>query len=651
MELLVVGSVALDSLETPFGSVTDALGGSAVHFSLAASLLHPVRVVGVVGDDYPMDQLEILSGRGIDWSGVVQGTGESFRWKGKYSFDLSSRETLETRLGVFADFRPVLQPEVRKAQFVFLGNIDPELQLEILDQLHSPRLVAADTMNFWIDTRKEALLELLTRIDLLILNDSEARQLSGDWNVHRAGRWLLEHGPARVIIKQGEFGALLLEPGRTFHVPAFPLEEVFDPTGAGDAFAGGVMGYLAARGSVDTDTLRRAMVYGATMGSFAVSGFGIDGLKQVEMSEVDQRVARFTDLTRVPLAPRLDATSTPGSSLYAAAGVDLIQADSAKQQIGLLVEGTRTELSLGEIGAFGGMVRVPDGINQPVLVLSTDGVGTKVLVAMQAGRFDTVGEDLVNHSINDILVHGACPIAFLDYIAGHRLPVPMIAAVVEGIARACTRQGIALAGGETAAMPGVYSPGTFDLAGTIIGVAEEEELLHGDRVRPGDILIAYGSSGLHTNGYTLARHVLFDLMGLSLSDLLPGTDTTVADALLAVHLSYREAITPVLKSIHALAHITGGGIAGNLVRVLPPGTAAEIHSDSWEWPVLFRVIAEGGGVSEAEMRDVFNLGVGMVAITPSEQVERVQAAASAAGIKTWKLGEIIPGDPQVQFTS
>jgi sugar/nucleoside kinase (ribokinase family) len=305
MTLLVVGSVALDSVFTPFGQTADALGGSAVHFSVAAALLHPVRVVGVIGNDFPVDQLERLTSRGIDWTGVERAEGESFRWKGKYSYDLQSRETLETRLGVFANFQPRLPAGAEQARFVFLGNIDPELQLGVLDQVKAPVLVACDTMNYWIQSRREPLLKLLSRVDLLMVNDAEAREFSGDWNIHRAGRWLLNQGPRRVVIKQGEYGALLIEKDRTFAVPAFPLEEVFDPTGAGDAFAGGFMGYLARHGVADTHAMRRAMVYGATMGSYAVSGFDIQGFEGVTLEQVEQRVRLFEDLTQIPSAERI----------------------------------------------------------------------------------------------------------------------------------------------------------------------------------------------------------------------------------------------------------------------------------------------------------------------------------------------------------
>jgi sugar/nucleoside kinase (ribokinase family) len=305
MTLLVVGSVALDSIFTPFGETADALGGSAVYFSVAGSLLHPVEVVGVVGNDYPVAELERLAARGIDWSGVEHAAGESFRWKGKYSYDLQSRETLETRLGVFADFQPKLPEAFRSAEFLFLGNIDPELQLGVLSQVRQPKLVVCDTMNYWIQSKKPQLLDLLSRVDLLMVNDGEARELSGDWNIHRAGRWILAHGPKRVVIKQGEHGALLIEPTRTFYVPAFPLENVFDPTGAGDAFAGGFMAYLARTGSVSEDNIRRAMVVGATMGSYAVEQFGIRGFETVTLPDIWTRVKAFTDLTHVTLAEEL----------------------------------------------------------------------------------------------------------------------------------------------------------------------------------------------------------------------------------------------------------------------------------------------------------------------------------------------------------
>ncbi len=334
---------------------------------------------------------------------------------------------------------------------------------------------------------------------------------------------------------------------------------------------------------------------------------------------------------------------------YAAAGVDLAGADAAKARIGALVAGTRTPLSVGAVGAFGGMVRVPAGMRKPTLVLSTDGVGTKVLVALEAGRFDTVGEDLVNHSVNDILVHGARPIAFMDYIAGAGLGVEQIAGLVEGIARGCRAHGMALAGGETAQMPGLYRPGTYDLAGTIVGVVEEDEALHGDAIVPGDVLLGYASTGLHTNGYTLARRIVFERMKLALDDPLGTTGQTVGEALLAIHRSYAAAVVPVLARVHGLAHITGGGIPGNLVRILPAGSEAVVDPSSWELPTLFGTLQQAGGISSDEMREVFNLGVGLVAVLPPTAVSAVQAAAAAAGVRTWPMGEIRRGEGGVRF--
>ena len=294
------------------------------------------------------------------------------------------------------------------------------------------------------------------------------------------------------------------------------------------------------------------------------------------------------------------------------------------------------------------MVRIPPGMRDPVLVLSTDGVGTKVLVAIQAGRLDTVGEDLVNHSVNDILVHAARPIAFMDYVAGAGLTVEQTAAIVEGIARACRAHAMALAGGETAQMPGLCT-GTFDLAGTIIGIVEAEDALHGDRIVPGDVLLGYASTGLHTNGYSLARRIVFDQLKLRLDDPLGDTGQSAAEALLAIHRSYFKSVVPVLSQVHGLAHITGGGIGGNLVRILPPGSEATIDPSTWPLPPLFRFLQQAGRISVAEMRDVFNLGVGLIAALPSDAVPAAQAAAKADGIATWIMGEVRRGSRAVRF--
>ncbi len=334
---------------------------------------------------------------------------------------------------------------------------------------------------------------------------------------------------------------------------------------------------------------------------------------------------------------------------YAEAGVDLEGAEAAKARSGRAVATTRTPLSVGRVGAFGGMVRIPEGMRRPTLVLSTDGVGTKVLVALEAGRFDTVGEDLVNHSVNDILVHGATPIAFMDYIAGSGLSVEQIAGLVEGIARGCRAHRMALAGGETAQMPGLYRAGTYDLAGTIVGVVEEDAAIHGDAIRPGDLLLGYASTGMHTNGYTLARRIVFERLGLGIDDLLGDLGRSVADVLLEVHRSYFRSVMPVISLLHGLAHITGGGIPGNLVRILPAGCEAVVDPKSWDLPPLFTTLQQTGGISIEEMRDVFNLGVGLIAVLPPHTVPAAQAAATADGVATWTMGEIRPGAQTVRF--
>ena len=299
MSLLVVGSVALDSIETPFGVANDVLGGSANFFAAAASLFCNVQMVGVVGSDYPLPALDFLAERGVDLSGVEQVEGESFRWSGVYNFDLNSRETRETRLGVFADFRPNIPEPFRDAEWVFLGNIHPDLQHDVLDQVRRPRLVGMDTMNFWINNpeTRESLVGLLERVDLLMVNDTEARELSGDHNLLRAARWILERGPSLVVVKKGEHGAILFGRDFIFFAPGYPLEEVFDPTGAGDAFAGGFMGYLARAGDVTPEDLRRAVIHGSALGSFAVEKFSVDRLRNLTSSEVLERVRAFRDLT------------------------------------------------------------------------------------------------------------------------------------------------------------------------------------------------------------------------------------------------------------------------------------------------------------------------------------------------------------------
>ena len=297
MSILVVGSVALDSVETPFGSADRVIGGSAVFFAAAASLLCPVRLVGVVGDDYPLEKLDFLTERGADLSGVERTEGESFFWAGRYSYDLNSRDTLETRLGVFGDFEPRVPDVFRDSRYVFLGNIDPVLQLEVLDQMRGPAAVICDTMNYWIEGSRDALVELLKRVDILMVNDAEARQLSGDHNLLGAARWIQERGPRFVVVKKGEHGAILFGSDWMFFVPGFPLEVIFDPTGAGDSFAGGFVGYMASVDSEEPDDLRRAMVYGSVMGSFAVESFSIDRFRSLDEKEILHRIREFKEMT------------------------------------------------------------------------------------------------------------------------------------------------------------------------------------------------------------------------------------------------------------------------------------------------------------------------------------------------------------------
>ncbi|MCC7004186.1 MAG: bifunctional hydroxymethylpyrimidine kinase/phosphomethylpyrimidine kinase [Gemmatimonadaceae bacterium] len=293
MSLLVVGSVALDSVETPFGKADEVLGGSANYFSASASHQTPVQLVGVIGSDYPVEKLEPLKARGVDFAGLEHAEGESFRWRGRYRHDLNSAETLETRLGVFSHFKPKLPEKFVNADYVFLANIDPRLQLDVLRQVKKPKLVACDTMNFWIESRRPDLLELLKHVDLITLNDGEARQLTEKANLVHAARWILDRGPRTVLIKKGEHGAFMFTKDTVFFAPAYPLESVFDPTGAGDSFAGGFMGYLARTDDLSEANLRRAVIVGSAMGSFVVEGFSITRLLEVTRSDIEKRVAEF----------------------------------------------------------------------------------------------------------------------------------------------------------------------------------------------------------------------------------------------------------------------------------------------------------------------------------------------------------------------
>ncbi|HWM86989.1 MAG TPA: PfkB family carbohydrate kinase [Kofleriaceae bacterium] len=297
--LLVVGSVAVDDIDGPFGMQKDLLGGSASFISVAASYFtDKVSLVAVVGDDFDQDHLAYFSSRGIDGSGVERRAGKTFRWVGRYSDDLSSRETLDTQLGVFAEFRPRLGDQHRKADLVFLGNIDPVLQHEVVEQVGRPILIAADTMNFWISGHRAALLATLAKVDTLVINDEEARQLAGEHALVRAAAAIQRMGPHSVVIKRGDSGALLFHEDGVFAAPALPLEDVRDPTGAGDSFAGGFMGYLAYAGRFDPVTVRSAMIYGSVMASFSVEQFSLDGLRNLTPAMIQQRFDAFHALSR-----------------------------------------------------------------------------------------------------------------------------------------------------------------------------------------------------------------------------------------------------------------------------------------------------------------------------------------------------------------
>jgi sugar/nucleoside kinase (ribokinase family) len=299
MSLLVVGSVAIDSVEAPGGRADDVVGGAALYFSLAASFFTPVRMVGVVGPDFPRGVLDDLARRGIDLAGVEERPGRTFRWSGRYHEDVNIRDTLHLDLGVFGDFRPTLPASYRDSRYVFLANIDPVLQASVLEQLHAPGIVGCDTMNHWIAESRPALERLLGRVNLLVINDEEARQLSGERNIVKSAARILKMGPRAVLIKRGEYGVIQFAGQSVFAVPAYPLEEVTDPTGAGDCFAGGFMGELARSGDASPAGLRRAIVYGSVMGSFVVEDFGPRRLLQLTREDIDRRYRQFVSLTDI----------------------------------------------------------------------------------------------------------------------------------------------------------------------------------------------------------------------------------------------------------------------------------------------------------------------------------------------------------------
>jgi len=294
--ILVVGSLAYDDVHTPYDSRRDVLGGAASYFSLAACLYAPVRLMGVVGDDFRASDLERLRTKGIDLAGVEHAKGKSFRWLGRYDHDLAAAETINTDLGVFGDWEPTVPPAFVDSEFVFLANILPEIQRRMLDQVRAPKAIALDTMNYWIERRREALADVMTRVDIVTVNEAEARQFCGTHNVLKAAREILALGPRAVVIKRAEYGALLLTSDRIFWTPAYPLDEVRDPTGAGDAFAGGLLGHLARAGKLDDRTLCRAVLHGTVCASFAVEAFSVDGIERANLSAVERRVGELESL-------------------------------------------------------------------------------------------------------------------------------------------------------------------------------------------------------------------------------------------------------------------------------------------------------------------------------------------------------------------
>jgi phosphoribosylformylglycinamidine cyclo-ligase len=336
----------------------------------------------------------------------------------------------------------------------------------------------------------------------------------------------------------------------------------------------------------------------------------------------------------------------PGALDYRSAGVDLDAAERTMEGLKSLVASTRDEHTLSALGHFGGLYAVPRDVESPVLVSSTDSVGTKVMVAFQARRHDTVGQDLVNHCVDDILVQGARPLFFLDYVGCGAMDESVVTAVVAGVATACKENACALLGGETAEMPEFYAKGEYDLAGFIVGVVERDRILDGSRVRVGDVLIGLGSTGLHTNGYTLARKIVFESMGLAIGDEFPESGRSVGDVLMDVHRSYLPILSDALDAgrISGLAHITGGGIPGNLPRTLGSELGAVIDLESWEVPDVFRVLGEAGGVERNEMLRVFNMGVGMIALVAPDEVDAVLEGASQGDCPAWVMGEVEAGE-------
>lgn len=313
MSLLVVGSVAFDAVETPFGKRDKMLGGSASHFSISASFFTDVRVVAVVGGDFTSEEEQVFKRHNVNTSDLERvPDGKSFLWRGRYDYDLNTAHTLETQLNVFADFQPKLSDEAKRSRLVFLGNIQPDLQRGVRDQMQDAELVALDTMNLWIDTTRESLLETVKGVNVMIINDAEARQLAEEPNLIKAARKILSWGPRALVIKRGEYGAALFTPETYFAIPAYPLESVFDPTGAGDTFAGGFMGYLASQEKLDEAAMRRAMIFGSVMASFNVEEFGTERVQRLTHDEINQRFRAFKQMTNfeeIPFERAVQATS------------------------------------------------------------------------------------------------------------------------------------------------------------------------------------------------------------------------------------------------------------------------------------------------------------------------------------------------------
>lgn len=335
----------------------------------------------------------------------------------------------------------------------------------------------------------------------------------------------------------------------------------------------------------------------------------------------------------------------PDGLSYADSGVDLDAAERTKEGLKELVASTRDRFTLSELGAFGGLYQVPDDVEQPVLVSSADGVGTKLKLAFSTGVHHTVGQCLVNHCVNDILVQGARPMFFLDYLAIGEMDEEVVQNVVRGVAIACKENGCALLGGETAQMPEFYAADEYDLAGFIVGSVARDALIDGSRIAEGDVLVGIASSGLHTNGYTLARKIVFEAMGLGIRDEFPGTGRTVGEELLSIHRSYLKVLDAPLEAgiVNGLAHVTGGGIPGNLPRVLPPGLGAVLDREAWPVPKVFQTLQQAGGVDRQEMDRVFNMGIGMLVAVAPRDAAAINKAAGAHGFESWTVGIVEEG--------